>query len=216
MELYSIGFQTVAPPNRAAGNSRSESVPPLPLSGTDQPAADTYEPSASQGITYDRSGTVRQEGDKTGREDGGRAGAKRGDDGEPLTRAEEARVRELKATDIRVRAHEQAHMAAGGGLIKGGAHYSYTTGPDGNRYVVGGEVSIDTSEGNTPAETINRMQRVRAAALAPADPSPQDRSVASAAAAKSAQAAQELADGNRAKLTQRTDTTGRQEAVKAY
>lgn len=56
-----------------------------------------------------------------------------------------------------------------------------------------GEVSIDTSPGRTPTETLARAERIQAAALAPADPSPQDRSVAAQAAQMAAQARQELA-----------------------
>ena len=94
-----------------------------------------------------------------------------------LTQAEEEIVRELRQMDRRVREHEQAHMAAGGGLT-GSASYSYTSGPDHVQYATGGEVSIDLSEGENPQETIRRAQIIQRAALAPGDPSPQDRSVA--------------------------------------
>jgi hypothetical protein len=54
-------------------------------------------------------------------------------------------------------------------------------------------VSIDTStvKGN-PQATIRKMQTVRGAALAPADPSGQDRRVAATASAKESKARQEL------------------------
>ncbi|MFZ5764223.1 MAG: putative metalloprotease CJM1_0395 family protein [Thermodesulfobacteriota bacterium] len=115
-----------------------------------------------------------------------------GADGEPLTPQEVALLMELKKADAAVRAHEQAHLAAAGGLAKGGANFSYRKGPDGRRYAVAGEVGIDTSKGATPEETISRMARVRAAALAPADPSPQDRKVAQAAAMTMSEARTEL------------------------
>jgi hypothetical protein len=99
----------------------------------------------------------------------------------------------LKATDRQVRAHEQAHMAAGGALVRGGASYSYQKGPDGQLYAVGGEVSIDVSPGRTPEETISKAAQIRAAALAPADPSGQDRNVAAGAARLEAEARAELA-----------------------
>lgn len=86
----------------------------------------------------------------------------------------------LKADEQRVISHENAHKSAGG-QYAGSAHYSYTTGPDGKRYISGGEVSIDLSTGKTPEETIAKMQQVRRAALAPADPSGQDVSVAAKA-----------------------------------
>lgn len=111
---------------------------------------------------------------------------------EELTEEEKQQVAELKQRDREVRAHEAAHIAAGGGCVRGGATFSYQSGPDGKRYAVGGEVSIDTSGGKTPQETIRKMQIVRKAALAPASPSGTDRSVAAAASAKEAQARQEL------------------------
>jgi hypothetical protein len=98
-----------------------------------------------------------------------------------LTPEEQAVVEELRKRDAEVRAHEMAHVAAAGGLA-GAPTFSYQTGPDGKRYAVGGSVSIDTSGGADPEETIAKAQRIRAAALAPADPSGQDRAVAAKAA----------------------------------
>lgn len=99
-----------------------------------------------------------------------------------LSRAEQEEVRELRARDREVRAHENAHKAAAGRHARGGPSYSYERGPDGRRYAVGGEVQIDTSAvPNDPDATILKMRQVRRAALAPAEPSPQDRKVASEA-----------------------------------
>ena len=101
-----------------------------------------------------------------------------------------AQVAKLKARDAAVRAHEEAHIAAGGGVVRGGASFTYQNGPDGLSYAVGGEVSVDTApvQGN-PSATIAKADAIRAAALAPADPSPQDLSVASQAALMAADAA---------------------------
>lgn len=99
-----------------------------------------------------------------------------------LSDKDQQTVNQLKSTDTKVRAHESAHMAAGGGLVRGGASFTYTTGPDGKRYATGGEVQIDMSEvPNNPQATVTKMQQVRRAALAPADPSSQDRMVAAEA-----------------------------------
>ncbi|MDR3087932.1 MAG: hypothetical protein LBU45_08310 [Azoarcus sp.] len=125
--------------------------------------------------------------------------------GEPLNAADQRRVEEMKTTDRAVRAHEAAHMAAGGNLVTSGASYSYETGPDGQRYAVAGEVGIDTSKGRTPQETLARAERIRAAALAPADPSGQDRAVAAAAAQMAADARAEIARANMEK--NQTDNT---------
>lgn len=92
-----------------------------------------------------------------------------------------AQVAKLKQIDRQVRQHEMAHVAAGAGVVTSGASFTYEKGPDGQNYAVAGEVGIDTSPGRTPEETIARARRIRSAALAPADPSPQDRSVAAAA-----------------------------------
>jgi len=98
-------------------------------------------------------------------------------------------LNELKQTDQKVRAHETAHTSAGGQYVTGGPSFQYKTGPDGKQYAVGGEVEIDTSTiPNDPEATIAKMQVVKRAALAPSDPSPQDRSVAAAATQKEAQA----------------------------
>ncbi len=106
----------------------------------------------------------------------------------------------LKARDGEVKAHEAAHIAAGGRYITGGASYSYQRGPDGASYAIGGEVGIDSSPvPGKPEETIAKMMIVRAAALAPADPSGADLSVAGAAAQAMSQAMAEIAD-ERAKV----------------
>lgn len=92
-------------------------------------------------------------------------------------------VRQLAARDRDVRAHEQAHVAAATG-IAGSPRYTYVTGPDAQRYAVAGEVQIDNnSEPGSPEATIAKMEQVKKAALAPAQPSAQDKSVAAAAEA---------------------------------
>lgn len=112
----------------------------------------------------------------------------------PVRSAEdEARIQKLQARDREVKAHEQAHLAAAGGLARGGAAYTYEKGPDGRLYATGGEVSIDTSPvPNNPAATLAKARQIQAAAAAPADPSGQDRSVAAAAGQMAAAASQEL------------------------
>jgi hypothetical protein len=101
-------------------------------------------------------------------------------------------VAQLKSIEEKVKAHEAAHKAAGGAAT-GPISYSYTRGPDGRNYITGGEVPITISSGKTPQETISRMQQVIQAALAPADPSPQDRAVAAQAATIQQAARQEQA-----------------------
>lgn len=109
-----------------------------------------------------------------------------------LTDANHRAIAELRKIDREVRAHEQAHLAAAGGLARGGASFGYTQGPDGRRYAVSGEVSIDTSPGSNPEATLLKAQRIQAAALAPAQPSGADRAIASAASQMAAKARAEL------------------------
>jgi len=107
--------------------------------------------------------------------------------------ADAALLAKLKARDQQVRRHEQAHLAAAGGLAVSAASFTYQKGPDGVSYAIGGEVSIDTSPGRTPEESISRARTIRAAALAPADPSGQDQAVAAQASQMAQEAQLELA-----------------------
>lgn len=98
-------------------------------------------------------------------------------------------LEKLKARDREVRAHEQAHLARAGGLAKGGVTLTYQKGPDGRLYAIGGSVQIDSSPvPGDPEATIQKARRIRAAALAPATPSAQDRAVAATASRMEAQA----------------------------
>lgn len=128
----------------------------------------------------------------------GKAADKAGKDG--LTPEETQEVADLKLRDAEVRRHEQAHLVAAGAFAKGGAAYEYELGPDGKRYAIGGEVEIDTAPiADDPAATITKAQTIRKAALAPADPSGQDRAVASQATRMESQARQALAEQEKEK-----------------
>lgn len=118
----------------------------------------------------------------------------RGESGEQGLSEEELRtLTDLKARDREVRAHESAHQAVGG-QYAGSISYVYERGPDGAQYAVGGEVSIDVSPvAGDPQATIEKMRVVRSAALAPAQPSGQDRAVAAEAMQQMLQAQSELA-----------------------
>jgi hypothetical protein len=136
----------------AAGADQKPSSPPLPPLGPPEAAADEAEAAPEEtGVSSDG-----------------------------LTDDERAMVAELAQRDRAVHAHEAAHQAAGGGLV-GAASFTYEVGPDGRSYAIGGECPIQISVGQTPGETVAIAERVRNAALAPADPSPQDLAVANAA-----------------------------------
>jgi hypothetical protein len=110
-----------------------------------------------------------------------------------LSEEERRILNELRARDAEVRAHEQAHLAAAGPYANGAPTFEFQTGPDGRQYAVGGEVSIDASPVPGDAEaTVRKAQTIKRAALAPSDPSAQDRQVAAQAAQLEAQARQEV------------------------
>lgn len=140
--------------------------------------------------------------------------AKAGEDAKPtpagtVTLSAEAKqqVIELAQRDQEVKVHEAAHAAVGG-QYAGAPTLKYETGPDGKRYAVSGEVNIDMSVvPGDPEATMKKADVIRAAALAPAQPSSQDRSVAAQAAqmkataqaevmAESAEAAAEMVDAS--------------------
>ena len=120
-------------------------------------------------------------------QESGAEGAAASSGDEELTQEEQAQVAKLQARDREVRAHEQAHAAAGGAQA-GAPSYTYEKGPDGKQYAVGGEVPIKASaSSNDPRAAIQQLEQVVRAALAPAQPSGQDRAVAAGAQAQLAQ-----------------------------
>lgn len=150
--------------------------------------------------------------------DRARSQGPRSENAQGLDEAQLKQLTELKARDREVRAHEAAHQSVGG-QYAGSISYVYERGPDGAQYAVGGEVSIDTSPvRGDPQATIDKMRVVRAAALAPAEPSAQDRAVAAEAMQLMLQAQAE-----RSSEIGRTDESGKdsnanpsREAASAY
>jgi len=111
--------------------------------------------------------------------------------GEALSKEEQKQVDELKKRDTEVRNHEEAHQRVGGQYASAPS-YEYQQGPDGKNYAVGGQVQIDTAPvDGDPDATIAKMEIVKRAALAPAEPSGQDRAVAAKADAVAQQAQQD-------------------------
>lgn len=132
-----------------------------------------------------------------------------------LSEEERAQVAKLKQVDAKVRAHERAHAAVGG-QYAGAPSYSYTRGPDGQMYAIGGEVSIDIGAEDDPQATLQKASQVAAAALAPADPSGQDRAVAAAAAQLRLQALGQIREEKRAEDEQKeVERTAQKEADEA-
>jgi hypothetical protein len=147
-----------------------------------KPANASYTASPKQDLPLKTSGTKSPDSSKT----------------EQLSDSDRQLINKLKQTDAEVRAHEAAHLAAAGGIAIGGAHFEYQQGPDGLRYAVSGEVSIDSSPvPGDPAATLRKADIIRRAALAPAHPSGPDMQVAASAAAMAAQAQVELLQKSR-------------------
>lgn len=94
-------------------------------------------------------------------------------------------IKQLKAFEEMVICHEHKHMSAGGGIASAPT-YIYTYGPDGRKYVCGGNVSMRIPKAATAEDMIKNLRKVQTAALSPANPSPQDIQTASMARAKEA------------------------------
>ncbi len=133
-------------------------------------------------------GHAHDEDDGDDHENAARKGAAQGE----LSAEEKKAIRELQQRDRRVRAHEQAHVAASGRIAVSGPSYEYEQGPDGRNYAVGGSVNYSVPPASTPEEERQLAQQLRRMALAPADPSPTDRSTAARAAAKEARANRDI------------------------
>jgi hypothetical protein len=105
---------------------------------------------------------------------------------------EQQAIKKLSTLDREVRNHERAHAAVGG-QYAGAPRYDYEKGPDGVNYAVAGEVPISTGKiSGNPELTIEKAQIIRRAALAPAEPSAQDRKIAAEAVQLEAEAHLEL------------------------
>ncbi|WP_295399155.1 putative metalloprotease CJM1_0395 family protein [uncultured Thiocystis sp.] len=159
--------------------------------GMPRPAVST--PPAAAERTADLKGDDLAAGEVSTAEEDPRQRPEAIDSALELTTEEQQDLQLLKQRDTEVRAHEQAHIAAGGRYVTSSASYDYQTGPDGQRYAIGGEVGIDTSSvSGDPSATFEKARAVRRAALAPAEPSSQDLRVAAAATTMETNAISEL------------------------
>ena len=159
-------------------------------------------PSSAEAATYDATGKLSDEQAVEQRQQGSEGSDSEQQQASEDTPEEEQdqqqleleqqQIEKLKARDTEVRVHEQAHASVGG-QYAGSPSYEYQRGPDDTNYAVDGEVQIDVSEiPGDPQATIDKMQTVRAAALAPAEPSSADRAIAADATQKMAAAQAEL------------------------
>jgi len=179
-------------PNQSGSSNLPPSRPPAGINET-----------ISQSRSESQSGNA-SEPENPGANSGGVAVEQEQTGPDGLTEAERRKVRELQRINREVRAHEQAHLAAAGPHARGGPQFEFVQGPDGRRYAVGGSVQLDTSKEDDPEQTIEKMRTVRQAALAPAEPSPQDMNVANQASRNLNEARQEQQQQQREENQQAT------------
>ncbi|WP_462157042.1 putative metalloprotease CJM1_0395 family protein [Pseudoalteromonas sp. GB56] len=196
---YNVNTTNVYTESARRDNQLREVIPapqPSSQSATDNKAASDADKARIPGQAKDAQEADKQPGEEQraiGERDENSSQDESSEDKEQQ-REEQQQIEELSARDQEVRMHEQAHASVGG-RYAGSPSYEYERGPDGKSYAVGGEVPIDISEiPGDPRATIEKMQQVRSAALAPAEPSGADRSIASEATRKLAQAQTELAN----------------------
>ena len=170
---------------QADGSLRGAAMPQGVVTAVDDQRKDNQ-----QGQSQDQSRNQSQEqsSGESAKQPSGREATRSGD---AQSQAEQEAIEALKQRDQEVRTHEQAHQSAGGQYASSPS-YSTQRGPDGESYAVGGEVQIDISAESEPAATIRKMQQVRTAALAPAEPSSQDHAVAAKASRLESEARAEL------------------------
>lgn len=120
-------------------------------------------------------------------------------DDDELSAEDKRKLQDLKRKDAEIRRQEQMQRAVAGSVARGGPRYKYVEGPDGNKYAVSGETSLDTYFGDifsNPEAALKKARQVRRAALA-GSPSARDRQVAARAAQVEAKARRILAQRDR-------------------
>jgi hypothetical protein len=123
--------------------------------------------------------------------------------------ARERALGKLRGADTKVKSHEKRHLAVLGGLAASGINYSYITGPNGQRFAVGGSIAVDMEPvpGN-PRATIDKARRIRMAAIAVGDSSSADLRVA----AKAYRMEQEAREDLREQRMEEGEQSGNEEA----
>jgi len=190
---------------KPARNAEQSAKTPTRTENTPQPAVSQGTPPARVALPSNVQNTQKSASAKEGsakdsiaKNNNAKAGAQKAEidpssEDQAQIRADQSIIQQLKLRDQEVRAHEQAHASVGG-QYAGTASFSYTKGPNGTLYATGGEVGISTSPvSGDPQATLAKARQVQAAALAPLNPSAQDRSVAARAGQMAADAMANLA-----------------------
>ncbi len=187
---YGASVYSAISSQRRSSASAEKTVESSSLLPSQQPSTDDPVTLSRQGIR--QAASLYQSDQQSSEIENQNESAPKGQDGQYLTEQEQQKLQKLKLRDSEVKAHEQAHLSTAGQYAAGGASFSFETGPDGVKYAVGGEVPIDMGKEDTPEATILKMQTVKRAALAPANPSSADRMIAAQADQKAAQARQKI------------------------
>lgn len=169
---------------------------------------------AAQPLAVEQSASARDEADKPddASANSDKAQSAKSEASPQQQRLEQLEITKLASRDQEVRTHEQAHAAVGGRYASAPS-YTYERGPDGKRYAIAGEVGIDAGAvPNDPEATLRKMEVVIRAALAPAEPSAQDRQVAAQAQVSMVEARVQLAQQQRDEAQAASET--RAEALK--
>lgn len=185
----------LSPAARQAYEVSSDPAKATNAEAKQQAESDVSETPTDQPVTPNRAVSAYQQQTNVADEDQGQGSGQPSSsqpDSVRLSPEAQQKVVELSQRDQEVQVHEAAHAAVGG-QYAGAPSLSYETGPDGKRYAVAGEVNIDVGEvAGDPAATMKKADVIRSAALAPAQPSSQDRNIAASAAQMKATAQAEL------------------------
>jgi hypothetical protein len=155
------------------------------------PDSNAPENNASARPNQNQSGSDHSGPDQSGPNQSGQDQSGQDQQDQEQSEQELAIIRDLSARDREVRAHEQAHASVGG-QYAGAASFTYQRGPNGVSYAVGGEVPISAPSGGDAQSRLQAAEQIKRAALAPANPSAQDRQVAAQATQTATQARAEI------------------------
>jgi hypothetical protein len=167
---------------------RASTVQPLDKIATSDPTRHLYSPTP----VTDSNSKASDKRDVAGDHEVGPHAQRQPQQEALVNELERHKVQDLVLQDQQVREHERAHETVGGQYASS-PRYTFERGPDGINYAMSGEVAISSAAvAGDPEATIQKAQIVRRAALAPAEPSAQDRSVAAQATQIESQAIIEL------------------------
>jgi hypothetical protein len=109
-----------------------------------------------------------------------------------LSSRELVQLGQLRVQETQIRSRELARTTVAAAYAEP-PRFEYTEGPDGRRYITGGNAEIDTSSGTSAEQNMAKARAMRAAAMASGDAARQDQAVEAAASRLESEARDELA-----------------------